>query len=96
VTAVHICRPASVTQRRVLRCPTCQQRRRFVEELYVWYDSYLTCVACGDAWSGRQRMLRPAAKEWRAGATVLARYKWASALPAQEARASFRQMVEAS
>ena len=96
MTAVHICRPAVVTTRKVLRCPTCKQRRRFVVRSYVWYPTDATCTACGDTWAEGERLQRPARRGWRVEASAAAKRDWEQATPAGEFRSALRRMVEAA
>jgi transposase-like protein len=82
---VHICRPKNCLARRILRCPTCKTRRRFVQALFVWYDSIFTCCGCGDQFSEGYRMQRPARRGWRDDAVRRAKQEWAEATSLREA-----------
>lgn len=93
--SVIICRPQAWTFRRVLFCPTCERRRRFVVETFIWYDSEATCLGCGDSWSGGWRNPRPFVRGWRKAAIAAARAKWATAPPRAEVEASLRAEVAA-
>jgi len=89
-----LCAPSSVTWRRVRECPTCECRRRFVVQSYVWYDAIWTCCACGDSWSAGERMGRPFRRGWRADAIRKAQRKWDAAPTREEAHAQERAMLE--
>lgn len=91
---VILCAPSSVTFRRVRECPICECRRRFVVRTYVWYDSMWTCCACGDSWSGGERMGRPFRRGWRADEIRHARREWEFAPPRAEADECLRLMLE--
>lgn len=79
MTTIHINRPSFTWSKRVLHCPTCDRRRRFVVASQEWYDPIATCCACGDAWSGGERMPRPFRPGWRKAAIARARAHWAEA-----------------
>jgi hypothetical protein len=76
---LHICAPSPVKyERRVIQCPTCQQRRRFVCRLYEWYGWLVTCCACGDSWEDGERLPRPFRRGWRVEEARRAKRLWAS------------------
>lgn len=91
---LHICAPQTVTFRRLLDCPTCKKRRRFVILNAVWYDGIATCCGCGDSFSDGYRMQRPFARGWRAREVERAKRLWNSALPKAEAWRQFRELCE--
>lgn len=70
MTHVHIHAPKGEVVRRVLRCPSCKRRRRFVVVLYGWYGAMTTCCGCGEQWNDGYRAPRSRAK----------RQAWASQL----------------
>lgn len=77
---VHICwARVDREYRRVMHCPTCKRRRRFYVWAQDWYDPVATCCACGDAWSGGERMPRPTSRGWRAEAAAQAKAAWRAA-----------------
>jgi ribosomal protein L37AE/L43A len=76
---VTICAPTPTWRRRVVECPTCKRRRRFVQACFEWYDPIWTCCACGDSFSGGERMSRPFAPAWRPKAIAKARERWRAA-----------------
>jgi len=77
---VMVCAPtAQRTQRRILNCPTCKQRRRFICTLYEWYGWLVTCCACGDSWEDGERLPRPFARGWREQAKAKAKAAWKAA-----------------
>ena len=92
---VHLCRPTSVASRKVLHCPTCKKRRRFVVRSFVWYSTIATCCACGDAWSDGYRLPRPFKPNWRAEAAARAKADWQTALAPAAAQRAIRRMMEA-
>ena len=92
---VIVCRPDSVTGRRVRECPTCKTRRRFVVQSFVWYDSIWTCCTCGDEWSAGERLARPFHRGWRAERSAVARRKWATALNRHDERKAVERMIRA-
>lgn len=76
----YICAPSPTqVRRRILPCPTCERRRRFVCRLYEWYGWMVTCCGCGDSWEDGERLPRPFARGWRAAAIARARAAWAAA-----------------
>lgn len=92
-TAV-VCCPRSVTYRRVMACPTCGTRRRFVGEVAAWYAPLWTCCACGDTWDAEEgRLPRPFARGWREKEAARARARWSAAPTRDEARRIFAEMV---
>jgi len=34
-------------------------------ETFEWYDALVSCLNCGDQWSGGERLERPFASGWR-------------------------------
>lgn len=82
--AIYVCSPTPLaTVRRIIRCPNCKTRRRFVVTYYEWYGALATCCACGDQWSDGERLPRPFARGWRKVATAKAKAQWASATRAR-------------
>lgn len=75
----HICTARSQDFRRVLDCPTCKRRRRFIVTTTIWHGVTFTCCGCGDSWGEGERMERPFRRAWRAEATESARRRWADA-----------------
>jgi hypothetical protein len=75
---VVICQPSTINVRRVGNCPTCKARRRFAGFDAPWYGITLTCCACGDTWSGGERMERPFARGWREKSAGKAKAAWAT------------------
>ena len=69
---IHInCPRPNRRLRRVLRCPTCDCRRRMVVEVYDWYGADFTCCGCGERWQdGEVYEEQP---DWRAAAWLLSR-----------------------
>jgi len=49
---VLICRPDYVLARQIAYCPFCKARKRFLVQLYEWYDPIHVCGGCGREWSG--------------------------------------------
>ena len=77
---VMVCAPtATCTERRVMLCPTCKRRRRFVCTLYEWYGWMVTCCGCGDSWEDGERLPRPFKPRWRSEAIAKAKKQWAAA-----------------
>lgn len=77
---IHICRPSDQHYiRRVMHCPTCDRRRRFVVLVAEWYDPLFTCCACGDSFATEGRLERPFARGWRQKASARARRAWNAA-----------------
>lgn len=90
---LHVCSPTTFTFKRVLLCPNCQRRRRFVVERAVWYDPIFTCCHCGDAYCAEGRMPRPFAPGWRQRSSGRARRKWAEAPPNADVMVALRAAV---
>lgn len=76
---VIICRAPGFPIRRILRCPTCKQRRRFAGHDYVWYGPTFTCCGCGDSWTDGERHDRPRRRGWRAVEIAAAKETWEEA-----------------
>lgn len=95
---ITICAPPrGVVCRRILRCPTCEQRRRFVQRFMgAWYGDLFTCVACGDSWGDGERLERPFQRGWRQRATAKARRAWTEALAADEFAARVHADLESA
>jgi len=94
VAELHICRPASVDLRSVRRCPTCEQRRRFVGSVAAWYPTVWTCCSCGDAFCVEEgRLPRPWARAWRQRSSSEARQRWTQAAPRVEAEERIRSLI---
>lgn len=91
---VHVYRPAVFTARRILFCPTCDRRRRFVVSSFIWFDPTAQCCACGETWHGSERAARPFARGWRTEAIRNAQQRWATAMSRTEADAAFRAAVD--
>lgn len=80
MAALHINSPASIAVRRIMHCPTCQKRRRFSGFDQLWYGTTWTCLGCGDAWCGSERLPRPFRPRWRTEARRRAAEHWAVAV----------------
>lgn len=92
---IAICGGSSSWARRVLHCPVCQSRRRFVVQVGTGYWSpILCCLGCGDSFSDGYRMQRPFRRGWRPESIKQARTAWATALSPREAAAAKRQALE--
>lgn len=91
---VHVCRPATVTFRRVRHCPTCERPRRMVAVVAVWYGSLVTCCTCGDTWGDGHRLPRPFARGWRARESAEARRRWAAAPSRADADETLRNLLD--
>lgn len=78
---VMVCTSSTHVTRKIMHCPTCERRRRFVVigELYSYYAPTLTCCACGDSWGEDGRMARPFRRGWRDRAIATARQQWKDA-----------------
>jgi hypothetical protein len=74
--SLHICSPTGFAYRKVLDCPTCKCRRRMLVHMFVWYDTDITCLTCGESWANGERRQRPFAPGWRAQSV-----RWAKAVP---------------
>ncbi len=89
--------PVGIARRRVLHCPTCDSRRRFVERWGgAWYGPTLTCCACGDAWTCGERHPRPFKPRWRQERTAAAARDWTLALSGPAYRAAVKADTEAA
>jgi hypothetical protein len=93
---VIICGGAVAACRRVLQCPSCQRRRRFVQShAGLYYDDILTCLGCGDTWCGGERGERPFRRGWRLEALTRARAQWAAAMTRKDFRAFVHEEITA-
>ncbi len=94
VSTVVICGGTVAACRRVLRCPSCQCRRRFVQShAGLYYDDIFTCLGCGDTWSGGERGERPFRRGWRREALTRARRSWAGAMTRKDFRAFVHEEI---
>jgi hypothetical protein len=71
-----ICSPPKFPLRRIMRCPTCAQRRRFAGYDQAWYGPTWTCCGCGDSWGDGERLERPFRRGWRPDAIQRAKRIW--------------------
>lgn len=83
-----ICSPNGYAARRILPCPTCEQRRRMVVLSYVWYGPTVTCCGCGERWNDGERESRPFRRGWRPERIAEARHLYARAVSRAEANAA--------
>lgn len=78
---IAICFGSGVYRRRYLHCPVCERRRRFVQHYGgLWYPDTVTCLGCGDAWSGGELLARPFRPRWRPDSIRAARKHWTQAV----------------
>jgi hypothetical protein len=91
--AVVVCAPDTYLLRRILRCPTCRTKRRFVGKDAPWYGPRWTCCGCGDSFGDGERLQRPARRGWRKQAVAEAKRLWGEAGPFD--RAAHRAWLEA-
>jgi hypothetical protein len=71
--------PPGVYRRRIMHCPACERRRRFVERWDgAWYGSTLYC-ACGDYFQEDWMGTRPFERGWRKKAQERFRVMWDNA-----------------
>ena len=76
--SLFVCGGAAYYQRRIMHCPVCERRRRFV---FAWswspyYAPIATCCGCGDSWSDGDRHQRPFKRGWRQEAIASAKERW--------------------
>ncbi len=94
MSAVVICGGTVAACRRVLNCPSCERRRRFVQShAGLYYDDILTCLGCGDTWCGGERGERPFRRGWRLEALTRARAQWAAAMTRKDFRAFVHEEI---
>lgn len=75
-TNVIVCGPPGVYMRRVIHCPACNRRHRFVVSWDgAWYGSTYYGL-CGDAWQDGEMAPRPFERGWRREAQVRAAEMW--------------------
>lgn len=79
---ISICWPDSIAVRRIMHCPTCNQRRRFAGLDQLWYSPTWTCLGCGDRWSDGTRLTRPFKRAWRAESRTRAAVHWSTGVRA--------------
>lgn len=71
--------PPGVYRRRILYCPVCERRRRFIERWDgAWYGTTQYC-ACGDRWQDGELAPRPFERGWRKEAQDHFRAMWDNA-----------------
>lgn len=89
--------PQGIVRRRVMECPICTTRKRFVETWGgAWYGSTLTCLGCGDQWQDGELGYRPFQRGWREKSKARAREKWTTALSADDYRTAVRRDIESA
>lgn len=81
MSTLVVCGGAVAYRRRILWCPICERRRRFVVayDASPYYAPSLTCCGCGDSWSDGELGYRPFARGWRKAAIRKAKARWQSA-----------------
>lgn len=52
---------------RIIKCPNCKRRRKFLCEHQDWYGWLDTCLTCGDRWQDGEMLPRPSERDWRKG-----------------------------
>lgn len=77
---IHINSPATIAIRRIMRCPTCERRRRFAAWDALWYGPTWACLGCGDRFGDGERLERPFARGWRQESKQRARETWDQAV----------------
>ena len=78
--------------RKVLECPTCEQRRWFLIHFDgIWYGDTKTCLTCGDMWQDGFRLQRPFEPGWRQKRIAAAKAK--PVVKAAEYRAFIRREI---
>ena len=92
---VIICRPRYLIERRILKCPTCDTRRRFAIIVELWYGDTKHCLTCGDVWQDGYRLDRPFKRGWRERRLKTARELWAKGLPRKEFEKAMRAWMDA-
>lgn len=93
-----VCTPSVMERRRrVVHCPVCKRKRRFVMHHEPWYGWTQTCTACGARWQDGEYCGRPNKRDW-ATKSLLKRLKeeWAEIrnLTKAEARALLDQHIK--
>jgi hypothetical protein len=85
VSDIHVHHGPSVFARRIMYCPNCDHRRRFVGGVQEWYDTIWTCCTCGDSWTCEGMCARPFVRGWRQGEIARAKRNWGRAVTIAEA-----------
>jgi hypothetical protein len=81
---VIVCKSPATEYRRIVRCPSCRRRRRFLVRFEGWYGDRLTCTGCGNQWSDGYRMPLTRSAKKRAALIADAKARWATARPAAQ------------
>jgi hypothetical protein len=55
----------SQVKSKIVKCPTCEHRRKFLCEFQEWYGWLITCLTCGDRWENGEMLPRPFERGWR-------------------------------
>lgn len=75
---VHINAPKPCESRtRMLKCPTCEKRRKMFQQVYEWYGASTTCLTCGEHWNDGEMSERPFMPKWREKSVAAARKRMA-------------------
>lgn len=93
--SIHINRGSNTYRRRIIFCPICKRKTRFVQQINTgYYSPIFTCCSCGDSWSDGELHPRPFKPRWRQEAVRHAQKRWATALSAKEAAESQRRHLD--
>ena len=82
----HIHDPEPVIRKKFRsHCPTCKSRRTMVGWWYEWYGWDVTCLGCGEQWSGEEMCERPFERGWRQRNIERAKRRWKEPTDAPQA-----------
>ena len=82
VVRLHVCAPRP-TERKCfhVQCPTCNRRTYMLGWFYEWYGWTVTCLKCGEMWTGEEMHSRPFARGWRQHNIESAKKHWRQVQP---------------
>lgn len=82
IVRLHVYAPRP-TERKGFRvhCPTCNRRTYMLGWFYEWYGWTVTCLHCGEMWTGEEMHNRPFARGWRKHNIEAAKKHWRQVPP---------------
>ena len=89
-----VCSSPSTEYRRILRCPSCRKRRRFLVRFGGWYGDTLTCCGCARSWADGYQYPFTRSEAKRRRLREDAAERWKTARPASELRDAVREFCE--
>lgn len=90
---VIVCSPRGILGWRIIKCPTCDKRRKMLVRWEAWYGDTITCLTCADVWMDGECMPRPFRPKWRQERLARARQDLSRALSPKQHRAAIDEYL---